>query len=166
VKDGDEVKTNRTDPLKADTDGGTVNDGAEIARGSNPLDPSDDVPKKEEIKVEAGKAIVLDGVVFESGKSVVLPNAALVLEKAYNTLAQNPDIAVEIRGYTDNVGKKAANLKLSNARANAVREWLVAKGVDGSRIVAKGYGPADPIGDNKTAAGRQLNRRIEFFRSK
>jgi outer membrane protein OmpA-like peptidoglycan-associated protein len=166
LKDGDEVKTHKTDPLKADTDGGTVNDGAEIARGSNPLDPGDDVPKKEEIKVEAGKAIVLEGVVFATGKSEIKPESASILEKAYNTLAQNPEIGVEIRGYTDNVGKKAINQKLSTARANAVRDWLVSKGVDGTRVSAKGFGPADPIGDNKTAAGRQLNRRIEFFRTK
>jgi len=166
LKDGDEVKTQKTDPLKADTDGGTVNDGAEVARGSNPLDASDDVPKKETIKVEAGKSIVLEGVVFASGKAVIQPQSEPTLEKVYTVLVDNPDVTVEIQGYTDNTGKKASNVKLSAARANAVRDWLVKKGIDSSRMTAKGFGPDKPIGDNKTEAGRQLNRRIEFLRIK
>jgi outer membrane protein OmpA-like peptidoglycan-associated protein len=166
LKDGDEVNMYHTDPLKADTDGGSVNDGAEVARGSSPLDPNDDVLKKEEIKVEVGKAIVLDGIVFDSGKSKIKPNAETILGLAYNTLAQNPDIAVEIRGYTDNVGSKAKNIKLSDDRAKSVKNWLIQQGVAADRVTSKGYGPANPIGSNKTAAGRQMNRRIEFFRTK
>jgi outer membrane protein OmpA-like peptidoglycan-associated protein len=166
VSDGDEVNKHKTNPLKADTDNGSVDDGTEIARGSNPLDRSDDVVRKEEIKVEAGKAIVLDGIVFDSGKSTIKPNAEKVLGLAYNTLAQNPGITVEIRGYTDNVGKKTSNIALSEARAKAVCEWLVNKGIAPTRITAKGYGPANPIGDNAKASGRQANRRIEFYRVK
>jgi outer membrane protein OmpA-like peptidoglycan-associated protein len=166
LKDGDEILQYKTDPLKADTDAGTVSDAAEVARGSNPLDASDDVPKKEELKVEAGKAIVLEGVVFETGKSVITPATETVLEQAYNTLAQNPDIAVEIRGYTDNAGKLASNVKLSQARAEAVRAWLVAKGIAADRITAKGYGPENPVAPNTTPEGKAKNRRIEFFRTK
>ncbi len=164
LKDLDEVKTYRTDPLKADTDGGTVNDGVEVARKSNPLDPRDDVPRKDVIKAEVGKAIVLKGVVFASGKYSLLPESEAILATAYNTLVDNPSIIVEIRGYTDNVGSRSSNMRLSAARANAVRDWLVTGGIDGSRIRAKGYGPDNPIADNRTAAGRQLNRRIEFYR--
>lgn len=166
LNDGEEVLKYKTDPLKADTDGGTVNDGAEVARGSNPLDPSDDVPKKEELKVEAGKAIVLEGVVFETGKSMITPSSETVLEQAYNTLAQNPEIAIEIRGYTDNAGKPKANVKLSQSRADAVREWLVAKGIGAERVTAKGYGPENPVAPNTTPEGKARNRRIEFFRTK
>lgn len=167
LSDGDEVLKYHTDPLKADTDGGSVNDGVEVARGTNPLDPSDDVPaKKEELKVEVGKAIVLEGIEFASGKSTVLPASEPILEKAYNTLAQNSDVAVEIQGYTDNTGGKAKNTKLSQARADDVKSWLVKKGIDPSRITTKGYGPAKPVAPNTTAAGRAKNRRIEFFRVK
>ena len=88
------------------------------------------------------------------------------LETAFNTLAQNPDVTVEIRGYTDAVGTKSSNIKLSQRRADAVRDHLISKGVAGERIVAKGYGPENPIAPNATAAGRQQNRRIEFFRTK
>jgi outer membrane protein OmpA-like peptidoglycan-associated protein len=166
LKDGEEAMKHKTDPLKADTDGGTVLDGAEIVRGSNALDPTDDVPKKEELKVEAGKAIILEGVQFESGKAAITPSSENVLQIALNTLVQNPDIAVEIRGYTDNVGKRASNLKLSQARADAVRAWLIAQGIAPERIAAKGLGQDNPISPNNTKEGKAKNRRIEFFRTK
>lgn len=166
LSDGQEVNQYRTDPLKADTDGGTVNDGQEVANNTNPLDPNDDVPKKKEIKVEVGKAIVLEGIVFKTGSAVIEPASEEILEQAFNTLDQNRDITVEIRGYTDNVGSRAFNMRLSQRRADAVKEWLVKKGIAASRITAKGYGPDNPIGDNKTAEGRARNRRIEFFRAR
>jgi outer membrane protein OmpA-like peptidoglycan-associated protein len=167
LNDGDEVLKYKTDPLKADTDGGTVNDGTEVARSTDPLNPADDVPpKKEELKVEVGKAIVLEGIVFATGKSDITPESEANLEKAYNTLAQNPEIEVEIQGHTDNVGKKELNVKLSLARAESVKAWLVAKGISADRISAKGFGPDKPVSSNATKDGRAKNRRIEFFRSK
>jgi outer membrane protein OmpA-like peptidoglycan-associated protein len=165
LSDGEEVNKRSTDPLKADTDGGSVNDGTEVNRGSNPLDPADDI-KKEELVVEVGKAIVLDGVVFASGKSEITPESGVILEKAYNTLNQNPDITVEIQGHTDNTGKRSTNTKLSLARADAVKAWLVAKGIAETRITTKGFGPDKPIAPNTSVDGRQKNRRIEFFRVK
>lgn len=165
LTDGDEIMKYHTDPLKADTDGGGVNDGVEVARGTNPLDPSDDFPKKkEELTVEVGKAIVLEGITFKSGSAAILPESEPILEKAYNTLAQNPDVAVEIRGYTDNTGSRARNVKLSQARADAVKSWLVKRGITPMRVTTKGYGPANPIATNATAEGKAKNRRIEFYR--
>ena len=165
LTDGDEVHKYHTDPLKMDTDGGTVNDGDEIAHGTNPLDPKDDV-KKEELKVEVGQAIVLQGVEFETGKADLTAQSEDTLAIAFNTLNQNPDLTVEIQGYTDNVGSKSYNKKLSLARANAVKDWLVAKGIAPERITTKGFGPEKPVDSNKTPEGRQKNRRIEFFRTK
>jgi len=166
LSDGDEVMKYKTDPLNADTDGGTLKDGAEVALGSNPLNPADDVQKKEELNVAIGKSITLEGVLFLTGSAQIGPNSELILEKAYNTLAQNPEIEVEIQGYTDNTGSKTTNMKLSQARAESVKGWLVAKGIAAERITAKGYGPDKPVADNKTKEGRQKNRRIEFFRVK
>jgi outer membrane protein OmpA-like peptidoglycan-associated protein len=164
LKDGDEVLKYRTDPLKADTDGGTVNDGTEITKATNPLDPTDDIPKPK--IVEVGKAIVLEGIVFKSGKSTIAPESEPTLMEAFNTLKDNPEISVEIHGYTDNVGKVAANKKLSLRRAEAVRSWLVKQGINSLRIGVKGNGPENPIADNSTPEGRQKNRRIEFYRTK
>jgi outer membrane protein OmpA-like peptidoglycan-associated protein len=166
LNDGDEAMKHKSDPLNTDTDGGSVNDGAEVARGSDPLNPADDMPKKEELKVEVGKAIVLEGIVFATGKADITPESEMNLEKAYNTLAQNPEIVVEIQGHTDNTGKKATNMRLSQARAESVKGWLVKKGIAADRISAKGFGPDRPAADNKTREGRQMNRRIEFFRVK
>ncbi len=166
LKDGDEVNRYKTNPLKADTDGGTVADGIEVTRGSNPLDAKDDLPKKAELKAEVGKAIVLEGIVFETGKAGITPEAELLIETAYNTLEQNPEIAVEIRGYTDDTGSKDANIRLSQSRADAVRNHLIAKGITPERITARGFGPDNPVASNATPEGRQQNRRIEFVRTK
>jgi outer membrane protein OmpA-like peptidoglycan-associated protein len=163
LKDGEEVLTYKTDPLLADTDKGTVDDGTEVKRGTNPLDPSDDVPKKKEVlEIKETKRIVLEGVTFNTGSSELLPASEEVLTKALNTLEDNPQIRVEIQGYTDNKGNQDKNLKLSQARAEAVKNWLVNKGIKADRLTAKGYGPDNPIASNDTPEGRSQNRRIEF----
>lgn len=170
LKDGEEVNRYKTDPLVADTDKGSVNDGAEVARGTNPLVAADDVakpePAKETLQVEVGKAIVLDGVVFRSGSADITPASEQILRKAFNTLNDNPEIEVEIQGHTDNTGSRALNTRLSLARAEAVKAWLVRQGIAASRIGTKGFGPDQPVASNDTPAGRQQNRRIEFARVK
>lgn len=159
LRDYDEVMVYKTDPLKIDTDGGGVNDGAEVKRGTNPLDPSDDI-------VKVGVPIILEGINFETGKYNVTPGSAIILEKSLKTLVDNPDIQVEISGHTDNVGSDASNLKLSQRRADSVREWFISRGVDPARITAKGYGESKPITSNDTPEGKLKNRRIEFMRTK
>jgi len=159
LEDGDEINKYKTNPLKVDTDGGTVSDQIEVKRGTNPLDKEDDV-----VKVDV--PMVLEGVTFASGKSSITPESALILAKALKTLQTYSDIIVEIRGYTDNVGRRSSNIKLSQKRADSVRNWLVQNGVDGSRIRAVGYGPENPIVPNDTKDNRRKNRRIEFVRTK
>jgi outer membrane protein OmpA-like peptidoglycan-associated protein len=164
LRDGDEI-ARKTDPNKTDTDGGTVNDGPEVANGTDPLNPADDV-KRSLPKTDVGKGIVLDGVVFETGSARLDPASEEILMAAYNTLKDNPEINVEVRGYTDNVGGRAANKRLSLERAKEVRWWLIKKGIENARLVAKGYGPDNYVASNKTAEGRRKNRRVEFFRTK
>lgn len=163
LSDGDEVLRYKTNPLSKDSDGGTVGDGVEIARGTDPLDKSDDIFEAAE---EIGAAIVLDGISFELGKAEITDQSEEVLTKVYNTLVAYPDMSVEIRGYTDNTGPRIFNVQLSEKRALAVKEYLVDKGIDESRIASKGYGPDNPIAPNDTLEGRRKNRRIEFVRTK
>ncbi len=169
LSDGDEVMVYSTNPLNVDTDGGTVPDGVEVRRGTNPLDPSDDIPKapkKEELTIELNKPVILEGVVFKFGSAEITPQSESILEKAYNTLEQHPDIEVEIHGHTDNIGQPRINLNLSKARAEAVKLYLVNKGIAAPRITTKGFGSVRPIASNATSSGRQTNRRIEFIRVK
>ena len=175
LSDGEETNRYRTNPLKADTDNGSVNDGAEVARNSNPNDVSDDVPPKQEtikpretqaLKIEMGKNIVLEGVVFKTGSAVISPPSEEILTRAFNALNDNPEIEVEVQGHTDSQGNQAANMKLSQARAEAVKAWLVKKGIAAQRMTAKGFGPDKPVAANATPEGRQQNRRIEFARLK
>jgi outer membrane protein OmpA-like peptidoglycan-associated protein len=135
---------------------------AEVVNG---YDDDDGCPdKKPEIAVEKGKAIVLEGVNFASGSANLSETSLVILEKVFNTLNENPEIEVEIRGYTDNIGNYENNVGLSQRRADSVKQYLTQKGIQGSRIITKGFGPADPIAPNDTREGRGKNRRIEFFR--
>ena len=142
---------------------------------TNPLDPNDppkelakpmEAPKVEALNAEVGKAIVLEGLVFKSGKATITTSSDSILARALKTFLGNPTIEVEIRGYTDNVGDAKKNVKLSKNRAIAVKEWLVKHGVPATRIKANGYGLADPVAPNTTPEGRAQNRRIEFIRTK
>ena len=158
ISDGDEVLKYNTNPTKTDTDGGSVEDNVEINRGSNPLNPEDDVV------LDITAPIVLDGVTFSSGSADLTPESEKMLLRVLNTLNTYPKIRVEIRGFTDNVGKASSNIKLSQLRANSVRYWILNKGIDPNRVIAKGYGSQNPIADNSTDEGKRLNRRIEFSR--
>src|SRR5690606_38138949 len=127
----------KTNPMNADTDGGTVDDGTEIKNGTDPLDPEDDV-------VKIGVPIVLEGITFATGKADITPESEKVLMQALKTLQTYPDISVEISGHTDNVGSNSSNQKLSQRRADAVKAWLVSKGISADRIEAIGYGEEKP----------------------
>ncbi len=107
---------------------------------------------------------ILRGVNFVL-ESAELTNAAEEnLLTTLNTLQNNLELKIEIRGYTDNTGNEYSNLALSEKRAQVVREWFVKKGIDFRRMVAKGFGSTNPIGDNNTELGREKNRRIEILK--
>jgi outer membrane protein OmpA-like peptidoglycan-associated protein len=115
-----------------------------------------------EIVEGKARALVLKGVTFESGRSILTPRSYLVLDEVSASLVANPQIRIEISGHTDSVGVRQRNVVLSLARAQAVRAYLARKGVAPSRMVAKGYGPDRPVVPNKTPAGRAQNRRVEL----
>lgn len=112
---------------------------------------------------EEGKAnIVLEGVTFATGSAILTEAAKVVLDKMAETLNGAPDVNVEVQGHTDNTGSVANNTRISGARAESVRAYLISKGVDAARLTAKGYGPTVPVADNATPAGRSQNRRVEL----
>jgi outer membrane protein OmpA-like peptidoglycan-associated protein len=105
------------------------------------------------------------GILFETGKSDLKPESTPTLKEIAGAFKGHADLKVEIQGHTDNVGKPADNLKLSEARAAAVKAALVGQyGVAESQLTTKGYGDTKPAGDNKTAEGRQNNRRVELVK--
>ncbi len=161
LTDSEEVKKHKTDPLKLDTDGGGMNDGAEVSRKSNPLNPKDDVVK-ETIILEKGKTVILEGVNFATGSATLTRTSRRTLEKAFIAFVTNPSVEVEIAGYTDNVGSVELNNRLSLRRAQAVKSWLVNRGIEARRMTTVGRGMRDPIARNDTPEGRGQNRRIEF----
>jgi OOP family OmpA-OmpF porin len=106
------------------------------------------------------RSIVLRGINFDFDKAVIKPEAEGVLDAAVDVLKENPDVKVRVGGYTDSIGTEEYNQKLSERRANAVRDYLVKHGIDASRLTAVGYGESNPVADNKTKDGRAQNRRV------
>jgi len=104
----------------------------------------------------------MQGIQFETGKAVIKKQSYGILDEVAQVFLDNQNYSAEVQGHTDNVGKADANKKLSQARAESVRDYLISKGVDASRLTAMGYGDERPIADNKTSKGRTLNRRVEF----
>src|SRR5690606_34278430 len=101
-------------------------------------------------------------IYFSTGKYVLLNKSFKGLDDVAQIMKDDPAMKIAIDGHTDNVGSDATNQRLSERRANAVKAYLVKKGVSEDRITATGYGETKPIADNKTAAGRQQNRRVEL----
>jgi OmpA-OmpF porin, OOP family len=111
-----------------------------------------------------------DKIMFDFGKSSIDSvkfgdKNRKLLDEVYQILKTNPDITIEIGGHTDSKGSDSSNQKLSQRRVESVREYLVGKGVSPSRITAKGYGEGVPVDTNRTAEGRENNRRVEFNRT-
>jgi len=117
-------------------------------------------------QIEVGQALILEGVNFSSGRADLTANSMRILDKAAEALKEHPEIEVEIRGYTDNTGSYQGNVRISQNRANTVREYLLKHGIAPNRMTTKGYGPESPIAPNHTSDGRAKNRRIEFYRIK
>jgi OOP family OmpA-OmpF porin len=108
------------------------------------------------------KVINLEGVTFGTNSAEITAGSKAKLDEAVATLAQNPDIKVEVAGHTDNLGRAEGNRALSQRRADSVMAYLVAGGIDAARLTARGYGPDEPVASNDTDAGRAQNRRVEL----
>lgn len=116
------------------------------------------------VEVKNGQLVILKPVFFATDKDIILAQSFPVLQAVADAMRSVPNIKkVGIEGHTDSQGKYAYNIDLSDRRAKSVMKWLTTKGgVEASRLEAKGFGPTRPVADNKTAAGRAKNRRVEF----
>jgi outer membrane protein OmpA-like peptidoglycan-associated protein len=111
---------------------------------------------------DRGLVLTLGDVLFDTGKADLNPGASRNLDQLVVFLTDHPERRVEIDGYTDNVGTDSFNLSLSERRADTVRNVLVNRGIDSSRIVTRGYGKDFGVASNLDSGGRQLNRRVEI----
>lgn len=109
-----------------------------------------------------GLIVTLPGIFFDTGKSALKPGAKKTLDRIAAQLQTDESSTFSVEGHTDDVGSEESNRKLSEARANAVRDYLVSKGIAAHHITASGFGEGQPIATNKTASGRQQNRRVEL----
>jgi outer membrane protein OmpA-like peptidoglycan-associated protein len=138
------------------------------ADGDGVLDADDLCPNTASgVKVDAKgcaieQVLIVEGIEFETNSAMLKGQAASKLDRVAASLNSQTNIKVEIDGYTDNVGSKSYNLLLSQQRAEAVRQYLIGKAVDASRMTTQGFGETRPVASNKTAAGREANRRVEF----
>jgi outer membrane protein OmpA-like peptidoglycan-associated protein len=106
--------------------------------------------------------MVLNNIFFDFDRSSLRADSKPELARVLAVLKQNPSMKIEISGHTDNKGSAAYNLKLSEARAKSVVDFLVSAGIDKNRLTYTGLGFSEPVASNDTEEGRQLNRRIEF----
>ena len=117
----------------------------------------DDLPQ--EVKKFTG---VIKGINFDTGKAKIRMTSLPLLDDAVGVLKAYPNLRIRISGHTDNKGKAAKNRRLSEDRAEAVKEYMVSRGIDSNRVETRGVGSDEPIADNGTSTGRTQNRRIEF----
>jgi OOP family OmpA-OmpF porin len=159
--------------LKKDADGDGVSDYFDKCPGTATQEKVDGsgcpLPKPEVIKeepkvTEEDRRIVKEAfqnLEFDFGKTTIRAKSYSALDKVADLLV-NKHFSLKLAGHTDNVGSESANMKLSKDRAEALKAYLISKGANPSRIEATGYGETQPIASNKTAEGRQQNRRVEF----
>lgn len=140
--------------------------GSTVTETGCPAEPGCRAPAPgEPIDLEGcatGEAVVLKGVNFEVNSSRLTASAKVILNQVADSLAAAPAMKVEIGGHTDAQGSDSFNTKLSERRAQAVKDYLIARGITPSRLQSKGYGEAQPVETNETAEGRELNRRVEM----
>ncbi|HEX8437146.1 OmpA family protein [Archangium sp.] len=149
-----------------DSDGDSVADHLDNCPTEKGVATNAGCPEKQKqlVVIQTGKLEIKEQVFFAVGKSVIQSRSFTMLDQVAKVLQQHPEVdKMVIEGHTDDRGNAEANRKLSQARAEAVKGYLVSKGVEPSRLEAKGFGPDRPITSNKTEKGRAANRRVEFI---
>ncbi|MEI9945507.1 MAG: DUF5723 family protein [Chitinophagaceae bacterium] len=144
-----------------DTDGDGINDEEDRCPSLAGTTANHGCP---EIKAEVEKKVntVAKKILFQTGKSILLTSSVKQLDQLIAVLKQDTDLKLSVEGHTDNTGNADKNLLLSQKRADAVKAYLLKKGISETRISTEGFGVTMPIADNKTALGRTKNRRVEL----
>jgi outer membrane protein OmpA-like peptidoglycan-associated protein len=155
----------KTNGCPGDADGDTIKDDKDAC--PNEKGAADKDPKKngcpKEVRVTDTEVLLLKQVQFDTSKATIKKVSDKLLDEVAGVLKEHPEITqLEVQGHTDDRGGKEMNDKLSQDRANAVMIAMIKRGIEASRLTAKGYGQNVPIGDNKTDKGRQENRRVQF----
>jgi outer membrane protein OmpA-like peptidoglycan-associated protein len=149
-----------------DSDEDGIPDRIDLCPTKRGLKKYDGCPSKSDIKIKVKKkAIELrEKIHFETNKAKIKQESHNILDQVAATLKQFPEIKkMEIQGHTDSRGSNAYNLDLSQRRSQAVVDYLVGKGIDPDRLLARGYGEEQPIAPNNTSDGRAMNRRVEMI---
>jgi len=121
-------------------------------------------PKKHTlVSVTQEKIELHQAVFFATAKAIIMPQSFALLNEVADVLKTRPTMQVRVEGHTDTRGSRTGNMRLSQARADSVKAYVVSRGIDASRLVSVGFGPDKPIETNRTAAGRERNRRVEFM---
>ena len=144
------------------------NDGIPDSRDECPDMPgvraNDGCPAHTYVKIEYGRIYIFGKVQFPTGSAQIDRRSRPLVDQIASALKNNPQVGnIRIEGHTDNIGGAEYNLKLSQERAEAVREALIRRGVDGNRLSTRGLGETHPIAPNRSPAGRAKNRRVEFI---
>ncbi|MBT3343721.1 MAG: OmpA family protein [Gemmatimonadetes bacterium] len=174
LPDGVEVRVHGTNPASADTDGDGSPDRVEVILGlRDPLRA--DAPKPAAIVVvavapepEPEPVVVMASLpnfadlYFAFGRANLAAAGSNEVERLVDLMHDRPDLVVDLRGHTDSVGSRSANLRVAGRRANHVKGLLVALGISDQRIQTSAVGPDEPVAPNTTAAGREANRRVEI----
>ena len=155
-----EAKAREADQARAHTVAAVAAREAEQAKTTALTKELADLKAKQ---TDLGIVLTVGDVLFASGKADVAPGAQRHIDKLAEFLNKNPNRNLLIEGHTDNTGGEDLNIKLSQQRAEAVRDLLVSRGVSPQRITTRGYGPKYPLVSNDSAAGRQQNRRIDVL---
>jgi OmpA-OmpF porin, OOP family len=128
-----------------------------------PGPPPRGCPERKFLIITKDKIELKQKIHFATNKAKIFPDSFDLLNEVVEVLKGRPELLLRIEGHTDNKGKLPKNMVLSDQRAAAVRDYLVKAGIGDDRLVSRGFGPTVPIGDNKSNAGREQNRRTEFY---
>jgi outer membrane protein OmpA-like peptidoglycan-associated protein len=169
ILDGDDKCPNEGGPKEnggcpdKDRDGDGVVDRLDKCPDVPGPPENDGCPKQKFIVVTKEKIELKQKVHFATNKSTIYPDSFAMLQEVADVLKAHSDMRVRIEGHTDSRGSLRHNMKLSDERAASVRNFLIGQGVDPTHMESRGFGPTQPIDDNRTAKGRENNRRTEFI---